>query len=126
MHSLLAPARGQRRKRLRATAAAVAAICLAMTVASCSDDNASTQVSTQASTQASQDPQQQDRTQQQALATSFNADPSKAGFQSAATADASPHTPPSSTARARQSASPGGASAADSVVLAPPVIHTVD
>ena len=107
-------ARGQRRKHLRDTLTLVAVIPFLLAIAACSDDSAS-------STTSQLDTQQQQ--QQQPLATRFNADVSPPDSQAAA--NASLQTPQPSTARA-QSASPSGASAADSVVLAPPVIHTVD
>jgi len=108
-------ARGPQRKRLRATLTLAALIPLMIVVAACSDNDASTNASQQST--------QQKQQHQQALATSFNADASPPDSQPAA--NASLHTPQFSTAHA-QSAPPGGASAADSVVLAPPVIHTVD
>ena len=108
-------ARGQRRKHLRDTLTLVAVIPFLLAVAACSNDNASST--------ASQLDTQQQQPQQQPLATRFNADASPPDSQAAASA--SLQTPQISTARA-QSASPSGASAADSVVLAPPVIHTVD
>lgn len=114
-------ARGQRRKHLRDTLTLVAVIPFLLAVAACSNDNASSTASQLDTQHPSQ--QQQQQPQQQPLATRFNADASPPDSQAAA--NASIQTPQPSTARA-QSASPSGASAADSVVLAPPVIHTVD
>ncbi len=99
-----------RRKRLHLALAVMAA---SIAAAACNDDTA---------VQTSQDPQhQQSVAQQPVLATTFNAVPS----QSAPATGAALQAPQSPAAQA-QAASPNGASAADSVVLAPPVIHTVD
>jgi hypothetical protein len=90
------------------------ALCVAAFAAACSDDDASRQ------TGQARDPQMQ-RGQQPTLATTFNAVPS----QSMPATGTTLQDPQPSSAQA-QAASPSGASATDSVVLAPPVIHTVD
>nr|WP_318227962.1 hypothetical protein [Paraburkholderia terrae]MDW3660537.1 hypothetical protein [Paraburkholderia terrae] len=112
MPALHKTAHSPQRKRLHWMLALIAASIVAT---ACSDDS---------SMQASQEQNQQHQTQreqQSALATTFNAAPT----QSTSAAGPALPTPQSPSAQA-QTASPGGASAADSVVLAPPVIHTVD
>jgi hypothetical protein len=106
----------------------IAVITASVVATACGDD---------ASSQASQE-QQQGLTQQEPhpiLATTFNAVPTQSASstdtslqlpQSASSSSTTLHAPQSSSAQAQPPASPGGASEADSVVLAPPVIHTVD
>jgi hypothetical protein len=91
-----------RRNRLRL---AFAVIAMSSAVAACGDDASSEAASQEHS-------QQTQQAQSPTLATTFNAVPTL-------------QTPQSSSAQAHAAAS-SGASAADSVVLAPPVIHTVD
>lgn len=96
-----------RRNRLRLTFVVIAA---SVVVAACGDDASSESASQERPQQQTQHPQHP------ALATTFNA---------ATTSDTTLQTPQPSAAQAHAVA-PGGASAADSTVLAPPVIHTVD
>lgn len=115
MPALHALARTQRCKRLRVALAVVAA---SGAVAACSD-HAPTETS-----QEQQQTQSQQQTQPQPpLATTFNTVP----LQSASSPNTSLQTPQSTPAQS-QATMPGSgaASATDSVVLAPPVIHTVD
>ncbi|MFM0022826.1 hypothetical protein [Paraburkholderia azotifigens] len=113
MPALHKTARSPQRKRLHWMLAVVA---LSIVATACSDDT-----SMQASQEQKQQQQQAQREQQPALATTFNAAPT----QSTSAVGTTLQTPQSPSAQA-QTASPSGASAADSVVLAPPVIHTVD
>ena len=125
MHTLHGIACTQRRNRLRSMLAVITASLVAT---ACGDD---------ASSQASQE-QQQGGPQQEPhpiLATTFNAVPTQSASstgtslqlrQSASSNSTTLHEPQSSSAQAQPPVFPGGASEADSVVLAAPVIHTVD
>ena len=112
MPALHKTAHSPQRKRLHWMLVVIAA---STAVTACSDD------ASMPASQAQQQQQQAQREQQPALATTFNAAPT----QSTSAAGNTLQTPQSPSAQA-QTASPSGASAADSVVLAPPVIHTVD
>jgi len=112
MPALHKTAHSPQRKRLHWMLVVIAA---STAVTACGDD-ASMPVS-----QAQNPPQPAQRPQQPALATTFNATPTSSTSAAVTTLQA-----PQSPAAQAQTAFPGGASAADSVVLAPPVIHTVD
>ncbi len=112
MHAVHETACRPRRNRLRLTFAVIAA---SVAVAACGDD-ASSGAGSQERAQ-----NQARQAQHPTLATTFNA----GAAQSSATADAT-LLPPQSSAVQLRAVSPTDASATDSVVLAPPVIHTVD
>ncbi|MBN3762687.1 hypothetical protein [Burkholderia sp. Ac-20365] len=114
MPALHETARCHRCKRLHLMLAVIAA---SIAVAACGNDSS-------AGTSQEQQQQHQPQTQtaqQPVLATTFNAVPAPSASPAGATLQSSQPEPAHALAT-----SPGGASAADSVVLAPPVIHTVD
>ena len=117
MPALHETARCPRCKRLHLTLAVIAA---SIAVAACGNDS-SAGTSQEQQQQPQQHQQQTQTAQQPVLATTFNAVPAPSASPAGATLQSS--QPESAHALAT---SPGGASAADSVVLAPPVIHTVD
>lgn len=114
MPALHETACSHRCKRLHLT---LAVIAVSIAVVACGNDSSADP----SQAQQQQHQQQTQTAQQPVLATTFNAVPA----QSTSPTDAKLRSSQSDSAHALAT-SPGGASTADSVVLAPPVIHTVD